>query len=164
MKEKLGPSVSPIDRSAPPLNRLYVAYSRDDASDVQRQPQERPTILVVEDDFLIAMEVEMALAQAGFTVVTATSAEEALSMSALHHPALAVMDIRLHGPRDGVDAAIDLYREHGIRSIFASAHGDQEITRRVQPASPLAWLQKPYTTTSLIEAIDKALRELKPIQ
>src|SRR3954464_7576260 len=162
MKEKLAVPAAPIDHSAPALSRLNVAYSRADTSDVQPKPQQGPTILVVEDDFLIAMEVEMALTQAGFTVVTASSAEEALSMGALHRPALAVMDIRLHGTRDGVDAAIDLYREQGIRSIFASAHGDQEITRRVQPALPLAWLQKPYTTKSLIEAIEKALRELKP--
>jgi FixJ family two-component response regulator len=85
-------------------------------------------------------------------------------MCALHRPALAVMDVRLHGARDGVDAALDLFREHGIRSIFATAHGDQETSRRARPASPLAWLQKPYTTTSLIEAIEKALGELKTVQ
>jgi two-component system, response regulator PdtaR len=157
-------SVGSVDRSTSALARLHVAYSRDEASGVERQAQDRPRILVVEDDFLIAMEAEMALTQAGFAVVTASSAEEALSMGALHHPALAVMDIRLLGARDGVDAALDLLREHGIRSIFATAHRDPDISRRAQPASPLAWLQKPYTTKSLIEAIEKALRELKPVQ
>jgi len=164
LKPKLSSSITAIDPTGAALSHLHVAYSRDDSSDVQAQPHDRPRILLVEDDFLIAMEVEMALAQAGFFVVTASSAEEALSMGALHRPALAVMDIRLQGPRDGVDAALDLLREHGIRCIFATAHGDPDIGRRAQPASPLAWLQKPYTTMSLIEAIEKALRELKSVQ
>jgi len=59
-----------------------------------------------------------------------------------------------------VECALELHRLHGVRSIFATAHSDQDISRRAAPARPLGWLQKPYTMTSLIEAIDKALDEL----
>jgi FixJ family two-component response regulator len=70
------------------------------------------------------------------------------------------MDVRLAGRRDGVEGALELLRLYGVRSIFATAHSDQEISRRAVPARPLGWLQKPYTMTSLIEAIDRALDEL----
>jgi len=121
-----------------------------------------PRILLVEDDFLIAMQVEATLTDAGYIVVgVAASADEAVELAVLHRPALAIMDVRLAGPRDGIDAALELYRDHGLRCIFASAHADKQVTDRASPAHPLSWLRKPYTTTSLIDAIRQALEELK---
>ena len=119
-------------------------------------------ILLVEDDFLIAMQIEAALSDAGYRVVgVAASAEEAVQLAALHRPELAIMDIRLAGARDGVDAALELYRDHGLRCIFASAHADKQVTDRARPAHPLSWLRKPYSTASLIDATRQALEELK---
>jgi DNA-binding NarL/FixJ family response regulator len=117
-----------------------------------------PRILIVEDDFLVATELEYQLSQAGFDVVgVATTAEDAIALAEEHEPSLAVMDVRLAGNRDGVDAAIQLFRNFGIRSIFATAHADGETVARAKSASPLAWLQKPYSSASLITAIKAAL-------
>jgi DNA-binding NarL/FixJ family response regulator len=117
-----------------------------------------PRILIVEDDFLVATELEYQLTQAGFDVVgVATSAEDAVALAEEHEPSLAVMDVRLAGNRDGVDAAIQLFRTLGIRSIFATAHADNETMARAKTASPLGWLQKPYSSASLIKAIKAAL-------
>ena len=119
-------------------------------------------ILVVEDDFLVAMQIEAALAEAGFAVAgTAASAEEAVALAGSHNPTLIVMDIRLAGTRDGVDAALEIHRALGLRCIFASAHTDSEMRRRAAPAEPLGWLQKPYSMFSLVEAIRSALRTLQ---
>ena len=123
---------------------------------------ERPCILLVEDDFLVGMEVEAGLREAGFEVAgIATTAEEALAMASARRPALAIMDIRLAGPRDGVDAALDLFRSLGIRSLFASAHGDSEVRARAAPARPLGWVAKPYRVETLLGAVRAALRELE---
>jgi DNA-binding NarL/FixJ family response regulator len=117
--------------------------------------------LLVEDDFLIAMQIEAAFAGAGLELAgTASTAEEAVAMAAVHRPVLAIMDVRLAGKRDGIDAACDLFREHGIRCIFATAHHDPDTSRRAAPAHPLGWLQKPYTMASLIEAVRAAFGEL----
>lgn len=121
-----------------------------------------PTILVVEDDYLIAMQAETTLTDAGFALAgIAASADEAVALARMHRPVLALMDIRLVGRRDGVDAALELFRDHGIRCIFVTAHADQEVSQRAQPAQPLAWLQKPYTMTSLLDAVNKALDEIR---
>lgn len=107
------------------------------------------------------MQAEDALTDAGFNLVgIAASADQAVSMAQDHRPILAIMDIRLAGKRDGIDAALELFQNHKIRCIFASAHADQEVMTRAQPARPLAWLQKPYTMPSLIAAVLAALNEL----
>jgi DNA-binding response OmpR family regulator len=122
----------------------------------------RDRILVVEDDFLIASEIETALTDAGFEVAgTASTGEEALQLALARSATLAVMDVRLAGDLDGIDTALALFRLHGIRCIFASAYSDQEAQRRAAPAAPLGWLQKPYTMTSLTAKIRAALIELR---
>jgi DNA-binding NarL/FixJ family response regulator len=153
---------NPAEIPALRADRSRLAYSYEGGS---LGPGERPAepyrILLVEDDFLIAMQAETAMVDAGFNVVgVAASADEAIRLAAAQRPVLAVMDIRLAGQRDGVDAALDLFGSHGIRCVFATAHSDPEVVRKAQPAQPLAWLQKPYTMVSLIEAIRAALNEL----
>ena len=126
-----------------------------DAPDQQRQPA---GILVVEDDFLIAMQMETTLRDAGFNVVgTAATAEEAISLARETRPALAIMDIRLASERDGIDAARQLFSEFKIRCIFATAHDDVHTHERAEPFAPLGWLAKPYTPASLVELVAKAL-------
>jgi DNA-binding NarL/FixJ family response regulator len=124
-----------------------------------------PVILVVEDDFLIAADVESSLRSAGFDVCgVATSADEAVSLARIHRPALAIMDIRLVGKRDGIDAALELRRELGLRCIFVSAHADEDTRRRAEPAEPLGWMPKPYTMSSLIQLVAKSLILLRDSQ
>jgi CheY-like chemotaxis protein len=118
-------------------------------------------ILVVEDDFLIALQTEAALAEAGFHVVdTAASAEEAIALAKEKRPSLAVMDIRLASERDGIDAARELFQELGIRCIFATAHDDPYTRERAEPYAPLGWLTKPYTMASLVSMVMRALSKL----
>ena len=115
-------------------------------------------ILIIEDDFLVAMEMEGALHDAGFAIAgVAASGEEAVELAAAQRPDLAVVDIRLAGDRDGVDTAVELLRSHGVRSIFATAHADRETRSRAQAAAPLGWLQKPYTMASLVFQVRDAL-------
>jgi len=67
------------------------------------------------------------------------------------------MDVRLASARDGIDTAIELFRDHNIRCIFVTAHADPASRRRAAAAEPLGWVQKPYTTDSLIEMIKVVL-------
>jgi two-component system, response regulator PdtaR len=119
-------------------------------------------IVIVEDDYLVASEMEGALTEAGFEVAAvASSAEEILDLAATARPALAVMDIRLRGARDGIDAALELFAKHGIRCIFATAHQTPQTRARAEPAKPLAWVPKPYVMPALIDAVRRAVRDLR---
>jgi DNA-binding NarL/FixJ family response regulator len=120
-------------------------------------------ILVVEDDFLVGLEIEAALQRAGFAIVgVAASAEDAIDLGAREVPDLAIVDIRLLGARDGVEAARVLFQQYGIRCIFATAHADQAVRTRAVDASPLGWLQKPYSMPLLIETVRQALAQVRP--
>ena len=111
-------------------------------------------ILVVEDDYFIAADLEYRLTEAGFAVVgVAASADEAVALAESGTPRLAIMDIRLAGQRDGVDAAIELFDRLGVPSIFVTAHGDEQTRRRAARAKPLGWLQKPYAPDSLVRTV-----------
>jgi DNA-binding NarL/FixJ family response regulator len=116
-------------------------------------------LLIVEDDFFVAIELEHSLQSAGMDVVgIASTAEEAIRLAEAEHPDLAIMDIRLAGAHDGVEAAIELSRRLGIPSVFATAHSDERTRQRAQTANPKAWLQKPYSSFALVEAVKAALR------
>lgn len=136
----------------------------DDELAGRQEPQAARTresvagVLIVEDDFLIGMQTESALMDAGIHVVgIASTAEEAVLLARQHKPVLAVMDIRLAGRRDGVEAAGDLFRELGVRCIFATAHDDQDTRTRAEPFAPLGWLAKPYTMASLIALVRQSM-------
>jgi len=143
-------AVPPID---PQANIDEISSTEED--------QQRTRILIVEDDFLIAMQTETALTEAGFDVVgTATTAEEAIAFAKEQRPSLAVMDIRLASARDGIDAAQELFRELHIRCIFATAHDDLHTRARAEPYAPLGWLAKPYTMASLVALVMEARSRL----
>jgi len=118
-------------------------------------------ILIVEDDFLVASAMEDALRDAGLQVAgIAASADEALALAAAEKPALAVMDVRLRGGRDGIDAALELFARHGVRVVFATAHQTPDARARAAPANPLAWVPKPYASATLVDIVRRAVRDV----
>jgi DNA-binding NarL/FixJ family response regulator len=148
---------------APPIHLNPVQrFALDDRSGAAKAAAMQAPILVVEDDFLVAMQIEAALTEAGFALSgIAASGEEAIAMATAIRPALALMDIRLAGQMDGVDAALALFRAHGIRCIFATAHHDPEVRRRAAAAEPLGWLQKPYSMPAMLDAVRQGFTDLE---
>lgn len=121
----------------------------------------RARVIIAEDDFLIAMQTQEALSAAGLEVVgTAITAEEVLELARQERPALVVMDIRLAGRRDGIEAARELFQQLNIRCIFATANDDFHTRERAEYFAPFGWLTKPYTMASLLASVADALDEL----
>lgn len=137
-------------------------FAPDDSAGSRTVPDNPGRVLIIEDDVLIASEIEATLADDGFEIVGVTSSgEEALELAKARSPTLAVIDVRLAGDRDGVDTAIELFRSHGVRCIFATAYSDSEARRRATPAAPLGWLQKPYSMAALSAMVRAAAKELR---
>ncbi len=141
--------VSPLQ--APPAVLLHP----DPSGGGQAAPRMRKLrALIVEDEFIIALEIEMMLAELGIEVVgSANTAERALQMAADTKPDFLTMDIKLAGPRDGISTAIEIFDTHGIRSIFVSAYKDTELFERAQAAKPLGWVRKPVSLGALRAAL-----------
>ena len=122
---------------------------------------QRPRILVVDDDYLVAAATSGSLRDGGFEVIeTAASAEEAVALASKTHPLLILMDIRLAGDRDGIDAALEIFRSLGIRCIFATAYADPVTRARAEPAAPLGWLPKPYAMEAAVAVAREAVAQL----
>jgi two-component system, response regulator PdtaR len=155
--------VNPRAMAHSPSRHLFsgVFFGRDDASNAGLDASASERVLIVEDDFLIASDVEAALKEAGIQISgVASSAEEALELAEVERPTLAIMDIRLSGKRDGVDAALDLFQLYGIRCVFATAHQDAFTLKRAEAARPLAWVPKPYAAATLVETVRAALKDI----
>lgn len=117
----------------------------------------RGRVLIVEDDYFVALTSEAALVDSGFDVLgIVASGEEAIERVSKHRPDLVVMDIRLAGSMNGIETAREL-RLRGIDSLFASAHADQQTRQRAAEAKPVGWLTKPYSDGELIAAVQVAL-------
>lgn len=124
-------------------------------------PAHRGRILIVEDDYLVALSNEMALTEAGFEVIgVVDSGEAALTQVGEARPDLVLMDIRLAGDLDGIETAIALCAQ-GFRSVFASANSDPGTVNRGETAQPLGWLRKPFSDHVLIAVIEAALAKIK---
>lgn len=165
MRTKPGVRVStePVERSAQPLRAPRLVYARDDVGGASKGTSSAIRLLIVEDDFLVASQIEAALQDAGFEICdVVSSAEQAIRVAGEKPCTLAIMDIRLSGRLDGVDGALELFRQHGLRCIFATAHSDAEVQKRAAPAKPFAWLSKPYTMASLVRAVRHAAESLEP--
>ena len=125
------------------------------------QDPSRRRILIVEDDYLVALQFENALTEAGYDVVDiASTAEEAVQLVPDRKPELILMDVRLAGPRDGIQAAAEILDRFGIRSIFISAFSDPPTRARADRANPIAWLAKPVADRKLVATVSTALRDI----
>jgi two-component system, response regulator PdtaR len=152
--------LNPLSHSPSPREQTGPVFLPDERP-AERKPTEAHRVLIVEDDYLVAMEAEVALVEAGFEAAgIANSAEEAVRLAKSERPTLVVMDIRLIGKRDGIDAALEIFQETGVRCIFATAHHTLATRTRAAPTAPLGWLPKPYSMEDLIDMIKLAVAEL----
>lgn len=115
-------------------------------------------VLVVEDEIFVADNAAAILESDGFEVVgMAATADDAVKKAKKFAPDLVLMDIRLLGERDGIDAAIEIRDRLGIRSIFLSAFDDPRTRGRAAAAEPFGFLTKPFTQKSLLDGIRELL-------
>lgn len=112
-------------------------------------------ILIVEDEMLVAMNLEDDLLSLGFEVVgPAMRLETALELARTAGIDGAVLDINLHGGRSYPVATI--LRDRGIPFIFATGYGHAE---QVDAFADVTTLAKPYRTEDLAKALDEAISE-----
>ncbi|XEY19817.1 response regulator [Azospirillum sp. HJ39] len=118
-------------------------------------------ILIVEDESLAAMALEEILGMLGFAVVgIEDNAEDAVEAAERLHPDVVMMDIRLRGTRDGIEAAAAIRAHAGTRCIFTSAFADAETRHRAADCEPFGFVRKPYFPAELQRALNQAALQL----
>jgi two-component system, cell cycle response regulator len=117
-----------------------------------------PRILVVEDEAIVAKDIENALHILGYSVpAIAASGEAAIEKAEALHPDLVLMDIRLKGPIDGVRAASEISGRLGIPIVYVTAHADEPTLRRAKITQPFGYVVKPFDERDLHAAVELAL-------
>ena len=115
-------------------------------------------VAVVDDEFLIAESLTMQLEGMGHAVCgMAATAEEAVGLVKANRPAVVLMDVRLGGEKDGVDAAIEIHRPVGSKVIFVTGSREPQTMERIRQDHPSAVLFKPVSDWQLRQAIETAL-------
>lgn len=125
---------------------------------VMHDPSKPATILIVEDDALVASYLTDMVAEMGFAVAgTAASGAEARAIAEAERPRLAIIDIGLVGAADGIDLARQLRQDFAIPAILISGLVDPATARRARVAQPLGLVQKPIRPSEMFNAIERAL-------
>jgi len=116
-------------------------------------------ILIVEDEALIAEEIRERLTEAGYTVVAVTdTGAGAIELAAAARPQLVLMDIRLKGAIDGIEAAQAIYDRCGVPVVYLTAHSDQATLQRAKTRAAFGYVLKPFQVESLLVAVDLAIQ------
>lgn len=119
-------------------------------------------ILVVEDERIIAMDIQDRLRRWGYDVPEiAASGEEALRKTERIQPNLVLMDIKLQGNMDGIEAAKEIQKRFSIPIIYVTAYADETTMSRVKETEPYGIILKPFGERELHSTIETVLNKLK---
>lgn len=113
--------------------------------------------LIIEDEILIAEELSERLAAFGFSAVAVDSAEEGIAIAIREHPDLVLMDIRLKGAKDGVQAVKEIYEQLDVPIVYLTAHSDRLTVDRVKETNYDGFILKPFRAQELQSTIEVAI-------
>ncbi len=115
-------------------------------------------ILIVEDEGLVALDLQSRLQRIGYSVVgIADTRERAMSIALAQLPDLVLMDIHLAGGSDGITAADDIHEALGLPIVFLTAYADTETLDRAAKVAPFGYIVKPFEERSLAATVQMAL-------
>ena len=116
------------------------------------------SILIVEDEVIVAQDLANTLTRMGYTVVgSAAQGEEALVLARERRPDIVLMDICLAGPMDGVETAERMRRECDLVVIYLTAHSDSATLDRAKLTGSFGYVLKPFEARDLQIHIEMAL-------
>ncbi|HEY9643781.1 MAG TPA: ATP-binding protein [Coleofasciculaceae cyanobacterium] len=121
-------------------------------------PSKKVQILVVEDEYIIAENLRENLESLGYSVSdTASSAIEAIEKAEELQPDIVLMDIRLQGEMDGIQAAEQIWNRLQIPVIYITGHSDRSTLERAKVTFPFGYILKPVKEQEVYVAIETAL-------
>ena len=117
-------------------------------------------ILVVEDEVIIARDLQATLRGLGYDVPEiVASGVDAMKAVDAHPPDLVLMDVHLQGDIDGIEAAAHIQRAHGTPVIYLTSFSDEGTIARAKPTGAYGYLLKPFRDRDLRTAIEVALEK-----
>lgn len=120
------------------------------------------SVLIVEDSFVIAYELQKKLERFGYMVLDIiATGEEAIKVALADEPDLIMMDIILAGEIDGIQTAIEIKKQKDIPILFTTGHADDAKIERAKQSKPLGYILKPYDDNRLRITLLMAIERMK---
>ena len=115
-------------------------------------------IFIVEDEFVVAMDLQRNLEQLGYTVCgRVNSGEKALQFVAHTRPQLILMDIMLKGQMTGIEAAANIRAQYHVPVVYVTANTNAQVLEQAKITEPFGFIVKPFTERELHVNIEMAL-------
>ncbi len=119
-----------------------------------------PRILIVEDETIVAMDIKSNLLKLGYEICgVCVSGEQAVQQALELQPSLILMDIRLKGEIDGIEAAERINDSRRTPIVYLTAHADDSTVERAKITDPFGYVLKPFQSIELRVAIELALHK-----
>jgi len=119
---------------------------------------DKPKIIIVEDELIIAQEVKQQLMNLGYSVPAITvSGDDALKKIEALRPDLVLMDIKLRGKMDGIEAAGQVHALFDVPVVYLTANADKETVERAKKTEPYGLIYKPVQLDVMRAVIEMAL-------
>lgn len=117
-----------------------------------------PTILIVENELVLAHDLEDILRQRGYDVVgSASSGEEAIKLAQAGKPDLLLVDIKLKGELDGIDTAQRIKEDCDCAIVYITALTEPDLFHKAKETQPYGYLTKPVAPNELLRTLEMAL-------
>ncbi len=118
----------------------------------------KTSILVVEDESIVALDIKIRLQNMGYAVAAlAATGEEAIRAAQIHRPDIVLMDIKLQGKMDGVAAAEQIRAQFDIPVVYLTAFADEVTLQRAKITESFGYLLKPFEERELAAVIETAV-------
>ncbi len=118
----------------------------------------KTTVLIVEDEAIVAADLASKLGQLGYEVVgTVATGEEAVETVCRLQPGIVLMDVWLQGDMDGIEATGAIHRRFDVPVIYLTAHSDAATLARAKLSGPFGYILKPFEERELATTIEMAL-------
>lgn len=114
-------------------------------------------ILVIENERVVAADLQRQLRELGFLSCATASGAEALASARELAPDLAITDVRLDGQADGIETAVELRERFGTAIIFLTEQADDATLERARQAEPYGYVVKPVSSATVKAAVEIAL-------
>lgn len=134
----------------------FIGCSETLSQEILAMPQAR--VLIVEDEKIVALDLEQRLRSFGYAVIgIVSSGKAAMAKAKETTPDLILMDITLNGEMDGIQTALEIQRIQDIPVIYVTAHADGVTIERAKHTGPFGYVLKPFEDRELRSGIEVAL-------
>ncbi|MGH1385299.1 response regulator transcription factor [Kordia sp.] len=121
----------------------------------------KPTILVVEDEALIAMHIKTILEQQSYNVCTCNSIEKAIICVETQFISLILIDINLNTKKDGVDLGKYLLEKDSVPYLYITSYTNKTVLDRVNETRPYGYIVKPFKEVDITSTVSIILNNYK---